>query len=233
MSEVRILAIETASAACSAALLIGERVEQRYELAPRRHMALILPFVDALLAEAGLPAAALDAVAFGRGPGSFTGLRIAAGVAQGIAFGADLPVVPVSTLAALAQGTVREQGARAVLAALDARMSEVYWGAFVSTAQARVQLLGAESVCAPDAVPAPEGGHDWSAAGEGWGSYREALEARLGVTPRRCHPQQMPQAHDVAVLAAAELAAGRALPPEQATPVYLRDRVADKPRPKA
>ena len=227
-----ILAIETATEACSAALLIDGDVIQRYQLAPRQHVTLIMPFIDELMAEAGVTVKQLDAVAFGRGPGSFTGLRIAAGITQGIAFGANLPVIPVSTLAALAQGAARQEGASSVLAALDARMQEVYWGTFCADDNGLMQLTGKEVVCAPNAVVRPEGS-DWQAAGDGWSSYGEALSERLGFQPAQCFESLRPQAADVARLAAALFAAGETLAPEQAAPVYLRDQVANKPKPKA
>ncbi len=229
MSELRILAIETATEACSAALYIDGDVIQRYQLAPRQHVGLILPFVDELFSEAGITVNQLDAVAFGRGPGSFTGLRIAAGITQGIAFGADLPVIPVSTLAALAQGATRQAGATRVLAALDARMQEVYWGAFCRDDSGLMSLVGDEAVCAPGSVARPEGS-DWQAAGDGWSSYREALIGRLGFEPADCLDSIKPQATDVAELGAAMFAAGEVVSPEQAAPIYLRDQVAAKPK---
>lgn len=226
-----ILAIETATEACSAALLVNGGVIQRYQLAPRQHVALIMPFIDELMAEAGVTVNQLDAVAFGRGPGSFTGLRIAAGITQGIAFGADLPVIPVSTLAALAQGAARQEGASLVLAALDARMQEVYWGAFRADDAGLMQLTGEEVVCAPKSVIHP-GGTDWQAAGDGWSSYGEALNERLGFQPTKCFESLRPQAADVALLAEALLTAGETVAPERAAPVYLRDQVANKPKPR-
>lgn len=225
----RILAIETATAACSAALCVDGEVYERYALAPRQHATLILPMVESLLVEAGLTVAQLDAVAFGRGPGSFTGVRIAASIMQGIAFAADRPVVPVSTLAALAQGALRETGGRAVLAALDARKDEVYWGAYTATADAGVRLQGEEVVRSPDRVAAPVDG-DWIAAGSGWAAYGARLMPRLGERVVRVLPDLEPHAGDVVRLALADFALGRTVSPEQAVPVYLRNDVADVKR---
>lgn len=231
MSGLRILALETATDACSAAISIGGEVRERFEVAPRRHVALLLPFVDSLLADAGLTVGELDAVAFGCGPGSFTGLRIAAGMAQGIAFGAGLPVVPVSTLAAVAQCCVRERGAAAVLVALDARMQEVYFGAFRCAEDGLVAAAGAEVVCAPDAVPVPPAA-DWYAAGDGWSAHAEQLRTRLSFKLSGRMDTARPHAADIARLAAMLFARGGILPPEQAVPVYLRNHVADKPGPR-
>jgi tRNA threonylcarbamoyladenosine biosynthesis protein TsaB len=228
MSAVCILALETATDACSAALSIDGEIRERFEIAPRRHVALVLPFVESLLADAGLGVARLDAVAFGRGPGSFTGLRIAASMAQGIAFGADIPVVPVSTLAAVAQCCVRECNAGAVLAALDARMQEVYFGAFRVAHNGLVVAAGVESVCAPDSVAVPAGA-DWYGAGDGWSSYADLLQARLSGATVGTMAGARPHAADVAALAIPLLQAGGGLPAEQAAPVYLRNKVADKP----
>ena len=227
----RILAIEAATEACSAALLVDDTIVERFEVAPRQHVALMLPFVESLLADAGISLNQLDAIAFGRGPGSFTGVRIAAGMTQGIAFGADLPVIPISTLAALAQGAVREHGVTAVLAALDARMQEVYWGAFMCDAKGLVEGVGKECVCAPERVecPQPDG---WSGAGSGWETYAEVLALRCSVPADAVYAKQQPHAADVARLAAREFAQGKVLAPEQAIPVYLRDNVAAKPKPK-
>ena len=127
---MKLLAIDTSEDACSAALCVGDEILERFEIAPRRHTELILPMMDGLLAEAGLSLRGLDALAFARGPGSFTGIRIATSIVQGAALGAGLAVVPVSSLQALAQGARRLHGAGQVLSALDARMREVYWGAY-------------------------------------------------------------------------------------------------------
>lgn len=224
---MRLLAIETATEACSAALWLDGEVRERYEIAPRRHAELILPMVESLLGEAGLGLAQLDGIAFGRGPGAFTGVRIGVGVVQGLAFGADLPVVPVSTLAALAQGCLREHGCNQVLAAIDARMNEVYWGEFRAEA-GRVRPVNAESVTPPERLLPPKG-TGWFGCGSGWATYGEALEAQMGAALDAVDPAALPHAGDVAVLAAADFAAGLAQPAEQALPVYLRDDVVKKP----
>ncbi len=143
---MKLLAIETATDTCSAALWIDGELCERFEVAPQRQSELILPMMDALLAEAGLRPAQLDALAFGRGPGSFTGVRIATGVAQGVAFAAGLPVVGVSTLAALAQGHLGATGCRRVLAAYDARMGEVYWAACEADGEGVMRVSGEELV---------------------------------------------------------------------------------------
>jgi tRNA threonylcarbamoyladenosine biosynthesis protein TsaB len=224
MTGLRILAIETATAVCSAALYIDGEINERHVLAPREHALLILPMIDALLAEAGVSVGALDAIAYGRGPGSFTGVRIAASVVQGIAFAADLPVVAVSTLATLAQGAMRETAEHRVMAALDARMAEVYWGLYAREPDGLPRLQGEECVCAPWAVAVPEGGV-WIAAGSGWASYREALLERTGQRVNRLLPDLEPSAGDLVRLAAQGYRQGEILRPEEAVPVYLRDTV--------
>lgn len=220
---MRLIAIETASENCSAALFVDGSILSRCENAPRGHAQLILPMMEELLAEAGLSLSSLDALAFGRGPGSFTGVRIAAGVAQGAALAADLPVVPVSTLAALAQHAVDRTGRAQILAALDARMGEVYCAAF-SAVDGLVVTVGDERVCAPESVPALEGGN-WVGAGSGFSAYGDALTACLGGTLGEVHPGLLPEAAQVARLAARDFAAGLTVAPEDAQPVYLRDRV--------
>jgi tRNA threonylcarbamoyladenosine biosynthesis protein TsaB len=221
---VSLLAIDTTEDACSAALLTGDAVEERFEIAPRRHSELILPMMDGLLADAGLRLSDLDALAFGRGPGAFTGLRIAAAVAQGAALGSELPVLPVSSLQALAQGARRVHGADRVLTALDARMGEVYWGAFAADADGIMRAVLDESVCPPDLVAVPEPGA-WHAAGSGWGAYPEVLAARCGM-PVASDGAALVHAQDVAILAARLFREGAAVPAERALPVYLRNQVA-------
>lgn len=225
---MKLLAIETASEACSAALLIDGAVIERYRVQPRGHSELILPMMNELLAEAEVTLSSLDAMAFGRGPGSFTGVRIATAVVQGAAFAADLPVVPVSTLAALAQRCFREQGKRRLLPAFDARMKEVYWGAYEIADIGIVQQVVADEVSLPEAVTLPEGG-DWHAVGSGWKSYGEQLGSLLGDSLASVDPDLLCSAHDVAILGAAGFAAGQAVSAEQALPIYLRDKVAAKP----
>ncbi len=226
---MNILAIETSTEACSAALASHCDVLERFQLAPREHSALILPMIDELLAEAQLTLSRIDAVAFGRGPGSFTGLRIAAAVAQGIAFAADLPAVPVSTLAALACGLdTSEHGNRRVLTALDARMGEVYWATYLVAPGHQVVLRGEEILCPPQQVPLPVGGR-WHGLGPGWKAHGEALRQRLGARVESWDGQRLPRAREVALLGREGLRRGAAVPAEQALPVYLRDSVIQAP----
>lgn len=224
MSSI-LLAIETSTPACSAALSVDGEVIERYALAPRQHATLMLPMIESLLLEAGLTVRQLDAIAFGRGPGSFTGVRIAASMVQGIAFAADLPVVPVSTLAALALGGMRESGLPRMMAAMDARKSEIYWGCYTQTDGDVIALQGSECVCSPDAVPEP-GQQDWVGVGSGWSAYGEPLMQRLGERVVRLLPDLEPRAADVARLGVHEFHQGVRLSADEAVPVYLRNNVA-------
>jgi tRNA threonylcarbamoyladenosine biosynthesis protein TsaB len=221
---MKLLAIDSSGDACSAALLLDGRIEQVLETAPRRHGELILGMMQQLLDVGGIGLAELDAIAFGRGPGSFTGVRIAVAVAQGAAFGAGLPLVPVSTLAAIAQGQFRRGGQRRLLVALDARMGEVYWGCFEIDRQGLALSCCNERVCSPADVEAPAGG-GWIGVGPGWAAHGDSLFARTGVAADVRAGDAICEARDLAVLGAAELEAGRKVPPELAAPVYLRDRV--------
>ena len=225
---MKILAIDTATEACSAALYADGEINQFYRVAPREHSHIILPMIEQLLAEAEISLAQLDALAFGRGPGSFMGVRIAAGVTQGIAFARGLPVVPVSTLAAIAQTAHAETGTEHVLAAIDARMNEVYWGAYVLSDDGCVHLQGSESVIAPERASIPAE-HEWTGAGTGWSAYGEILNA--AIAPAGLAGQLndcLPTAASIARLAAADFQAGRHVDASQAVPVYLRDNVAKK-----
>lgn len=220
----RILAIEAATESCSVALLDGTETVFRSRIAPREHAALLLPMVEEVLQEADRLLGDLDALAFGRGPGSFTGIRIATGVVQGLAYGAGLPVLPVSTLAALAQGAWRESAAECVAAAIDARMAEVYWGVY-RVENGVMCLQGREGVYAPEQVPCPAG--KCLGYGSGWASYGEVLAQRCGVTDHL--GERYPQAVDLLPLALAAWQAGGAVRAAEAQPVYLRDKVAEKP----
>ena len=221
---MKLLAIDTSTEACSASLLIGDEILERYRFAPREHTQLILPMVDELLSEAGLKVGNLDGLAFGRGPGAFTGLRIAASVIQGIAFAADLPVAPISSLAALAQGAAREAGVSRVLAAIDARIQEVYWGAYKLDSEGFMQINGDEAICSPEQVPLPVG-KDWHGVGTGWEAYLPQLRQRLTGSLSAWDGKRYPHARDVALLGAAAHVRGETVNAELALPVYLRNQV--------
>jgi tRNA threonylcarbamoyladenosine biosynthesis protein TsaB len=226
---MKILAIDTATEACSAALAIDGTVFERYEVLGRGHAERILPMVQEVLAEGGVALAALDAIAFGRGPGGFTGLRIAAGVTQGLAYGASLPVVPVSDLAALAARAARLRGVRHVLACLDARMAQVYWAAFDCTDPAAPLPLTPERVSDPGDVrkgDCPLFGALFG-AGHGFSAY-PALHTLLGDRLSGFDADLLPHAREIALIGAREAAAGRTVAPEEAQPVYLRDEVAHR-----
>ena len=193
-----ILALETATEACSAALNIDGEIRERFEIAPRGHSMLILPMLESLLTEADISLHQVDALAFGRGPGAFTGVRIGVGVAQGVAFGADLPVLPISTLATLAQATDAVQ----VLAAIDARMDEVYWGSYRRDKSGLMYLQGEECVAAPDATPTVSG-EGWLGAGSGWNMYGDSLGARHAGQVAKVAVGALPRAAAVSRLAVA------------------------------
>ncbi len=217
-----LLALDTATEACSVALLHHERTLSHYEVIPRLHAQRLLPMIKDLLDQAGVRPGELDAIAFGRGPGAFTGVRIAIGVVQGLAFALDRPVLPVSNLAVLAQRALREQGAQQVAAAIDARMDEVYWGCYRAE-QGEMRLVGAEAVLPPEQAGLPRGATgDWFGAGTGWGAYAE----RIGVPVVAQDGAMLPHAEDLLALAQFAWARGEALAADQAQPVYLRDRVA-------
>ncbi|MFQ2340989.1 tRNA (adenosine(37)-N6)-threonylcarbamoyltransferase complex dimerization subunit type 1 TsaB [Aeromonas dhakensis] len=230
MNELKILAVDTATEACSAALLVGEKVFSRWEEAPRDHTRKILPMVQAVLDEAGVTLEELDAIAFGRGPGSFTGVRIGIGVAQGLALGAGVPLIGISTLAAMAQGAHRLDGAERVLTAIDARMDEVYFGQY-ELIDGRIQLVGEEMVSGPAALVASRGTlpGSFTRVGTGFETYGETLAALADELV--ASQVRFPAAEDMLPLARSAWLAGEAVAVEQATPVYLRDKVTWKKLP--
>lgn len=223
---MKLLAVETSTEACSAALFIDGKVNERFELAPKEHTKLILPMIDSLMAEAGLRPQQLDALAFSRGPGSFTGVRIATGVIQGIALGADLPVVPVSTLAAIAQDFFDNNEDKVVFVAMDARMGEIFWGVYRRDALSYAELIGDEAVTPADSVEFPD--LTGVGIGSGWGVYPQELMIRLAERVSRYKADMLPRAGAIARLGARGFEQGLAVAVEQAMPVYLRDKVAKK-----
>lgn len=218
---MKLLAFETSTEACSVALYVDGEIIDRHELAPRRHAELALPWAEALLAEAGIGKRQLDAIALGRGPGAFTGVRLAIAVAQGIAMALDKPVVPISTLQALAMQTEGER----ILAAIDARMGEVYAGAFART-DAGLTLLDDETVVAPNLYALPDASADWHGVGTGFAAAEGILPQRLRSQLLTVHADALPRAADIARLAVAAFGRGEAIAPEQVQPAYLRNNVA-------
>jgi tRNA threonylcarbamoyladenosine biosynthesis protein TsaB len=224
---MKILAIDTATEACSASLCIGDQQLDRYVELARGHAEQILPLVRELLAEGGITLSSLDAIAFGRGPGGFTGVRLAASVAQGLAFGAGVGVVPVSDLAAVAERAWLEAcDIERVLVVNDARMREVYWCAFrreVVPIPLGPERVGGEATVEMSAVAA-----DWAVAGRGLLAW-PALAQRSQAVGAVVLPNLLPRASEILALARHEVAAGRILEPAAALPVYVRDNVAEVP----
>ena len=255
---MKLLAFETATEACSVALYLDGEIIERYEIAPRLHAEFALPWAEALLADAGITRSQLDAIAISRGPGAFTGVRLAIAIAQGIALALDKPVVAVSTLQVIAAFTpplanvpqgdflrgagggwvgvgsasssLRQADATAganqrILAAIDARMGEVYVGAFERRGDELI-AISTEIVCAPQAVTLPDNEGGWHGAGTGFSAVEGALAAHLGTQLASIDASALPHAADVARLAVAAYARGEALAPERIEPAYLRNNVA-------
>ena len=256
---MKLLAFETATEACSVALYLDGEVRERFEVAPRRHAELALPWADALLTEAGIARSQLDAIAVGRGPGAFTGVRLAIALAQGIAVALDVPVVPESTLRTLAAralllpplrqqgrvgeglsdrgGTIRNpaqpppnlplpsHGEGRILAAIDARMGEIYAAAFRGDGE-DIVATSEETVIAPADYALPEQGNDWVGVGSGFAAESGALQARLGPSFIHIDAAALPHAADLARLAVRACERGEAVAAELVEPAYLRNNVA-------
>lgn len=228
---MRILAIDTATEACSVALQDNDSIHAHFELCQREHTQRILPLVQALLNQNARSLSQIDALAFGRGPGSFTGVRIGIGIAQGLALGAKLPMIGVSTLVTLAQGAYRKTGATRVLVAIDARMGEVYWAEYQRDEQGVWRGEESEAVLKPQAVNARlmALSGEWATAGTGWQAWPEMAQGSSitlvdgGIT--------LPAAEDMLPLALRAFEQQETVPVEQAEPVYLRNEVAWKKLP--
>jgi len=241
---MKILALDTSSNACSVALLAGNAHDfsciERFEIAPRQHTQLILPMIDSVLQEADYDIKDIDVLAFGHGPGAFTGVRVATGVVQAISYGADLPVASISSLAALAQGYSKTSQANKVLVASDARMDEVYFaayemqpkGASFGAQQGFMTLTGKECVIKPQQLYShlAELGLDksWQLTGNGWSVYQEQLQSVSEQCTPLLYSEPYPEAKYIAFLAFKEIADNSLLNAEQISPVYLRNNVAKK-----
>lgn len=199
---MKLLAVDTSTDACSAALVLDNTFLERFEIASRTHTQLLLPMIDSLLKEAGIALSELDAFSFGCGPGSFTGLRIATAIIQGLSFGTGKPVIPISTLRALAQGAYRETQNKQVMAWLDARLQQIYWGLYRVDEQGIMQSATIEHVQDPLTIVLPEG--DWHK-----------------ITG-------FPKARDIALIAVTEYKLGHMVSAEAAQPVYIRDDIVRK-----
>ncbi|HHU0689301.1 tRNA (adenosine(37)-N6)-threonylcarbamoyltransferase complex dimerization subunit type 1 TsaB [Citrobacter sp. Marseille-Q3906] len=228
---MRILAIDTATEACSVALWNDGNIKAHFELCPREHTQRILPMVQDILADDGTTLTEIDALAFGRGPGSFTGVRIGIGIAQGLALGAELPMIGVSTLATMAQGAWRKTGAMRVLAAIDARMGEVYWAEYQRDEDGVWHGEETEAVLTPEQVHERllQLSGDWATVGTGWSAWPElGKDSGLMLIDGGV---LLPAAEDMLPVATQMLAAGKTVAVEHAEPVYLRNTVAWKKLP--
>ena len=218
----RLLALETSTEYCSVALWQDGNITSRCELAGQRHSEILLAMVDAVLREASVKLAELDGIAYGSGPGSFTGVRIACGVTQGLALGANLPVLDICTLQALAYASGHDK----VIAALDARMGEIYHAAYQKSGDDWITVCG-PNLCLPQQAPTVKGG-EWFGAGSGFSAHSAALHQRYGAQLHGMDAQAIPSAQAIVCLAVPQFAAGRGVDPAQAMPLYLRDKVALK-----
>ena len=220
---MRILALDTSTEICAVALGGSAGFEERAVSAGQRHSELLLPMIRSLLADAGMSLQELDGIAFGAGPGSFTGLRIACGIAQGLALGTGLPLVGVSTLAAMAEVARQRDGRGRVVAALDARMHEVYIAAYEHDG-ARWHERVAPAVVKPEAAPLPPAA-GWLGVGGAFAAY-PALRLRLAAALADCDAGVTPTASAIGALALPRFAAGESVPARDAAPLYVRHRVA-------
>lgn len=225
---MKLLAIETATESCSTALLVDDEVIALSEVAPRRHNEIILPMCEQILAQGQISLSQLDAIAFGRGPGAFTGVRLAASVTQGIALGQDLPVVPVSSLASLAQAAAEVDQVTQVLSCIDARMHEIYYGLYSLNDHKVMELVGDEKVSPANKITIKIN-NDCYGVGSGWNAYAEELHEALGEKIK-FNQEMFPQAEYVAKLGKIYFQQGNYVSAVEALPVYLRDNVADKPK---
>lgn len=221
---VKILALETSTEFCSAALDLEGQSFHKEELAERRHSEILLPMIDALLSETGLNLQQIDAIGFGAGPGSFTGVRIACGVAQGLAYASELPILAINTLEAVAQ----QLGKSNIIVALDARMNEIYHAAYSKYANHEWKIISEPTLCSPTHAPLLEG-NDWIGCGSGFDLYTQQLSEHYQEQLHAIHTGIHPRAKEIAQLAALKFASSPSVTdPINAAPIYLRNKVALK-----
>lgn len=218
---MKLLAFDTASSACALALINEANITCVDRVEPMQQSKLILPLLQEILKSANLSLSDLDTVAFGCGPGSFTGMRIAASVVQGLSLAVKLPIIKISTLAAMAQAAFLERQWQKVIVIVDARMGQVYWGAYALNAAGIMELVGEECVCTPDQVVAPSG-TNWLGVGDGWDVYKDVLAKQLNFYPAAIQGDQMPTGMALAVLAKAKFIADEFITIDEALPAYLR-----------
>jgi tRNA threonylcarbamoyladenosine biosynthesis protein TsaB len=223
---MNLLAVETATEACSAALMINGRMTEQFSLTANGHSKLILPMIESLLLEVNLKPVDLHGLAFGCGPGSFTGVRIATGIVQGIGFALDLPVMPVSNLATVAQDFFDHNDENIAFVAMDARMGEIYWAVYQRNALGYAELAGKEAVIPASEIEFPD--VTGVGIGSGWKIYSQELLTRLSHRVTRYEVENLPRARAVAKLGAQGFKQGLAVAAEHAMPIYLRDKVAKK-----
>lgn len=221
---MKILALDTSTSFCSVALMVDDAITHLSQHAPRKHAQLVLPMIDQILSTACLSLSNLDTFAFGAGPGSFTGVRIATGVIQGLAYATDLPVIPISTLAALAQNAYRTHHAKHILPSLDARMNQVYWSIYQIDEQGIAQPIVPDCVIDPKQVPIPQS-NDWLGVGSGWEQYNKILRNLLKDHLQDVQPKLFPDAQDIAYIAKFKFQKGEYVSAEKALPIYLREKV--------
>lgn len=219
---MKLLSIETATEACSAALLNDGEIIERFQIAPRQHNELILPMCEQVLAEAGVSVNQIDVLAFGCGPGAFTGLRIAASVTQAIALAHDLPVACISTLANLAHQVNAQAGDR-VMSAIDARMEEIYWAIYEMNSNSEMELLGEEKVQAPQDLEVLS--NIKFGCGTGWQTYRNELSTKFMLEDNVINGEALPRASITAKLGYRSYQAGDVVDAINALPIYLRNQV--------
>ncbi len=224
---MKILALDTSSTACSVALYVNGTITSLHRVAPMQQTNLLLPMIEEILAGARVTLAELDAIAYGTGPGSFTGMRIASSTTQGLAFAANLPVIPVSSLAAIAQAAQMSDGAlnQAYLVAVDARMGQIYWGYYTTDNTGHVTLAGEETVCFPaDATLAEPKAPNYAGVGDGWQPYGEILCQALGFKPNTINPAQLPTAEAILKLSLNYFKQNKQISATEALPSYLIKR---------
>lgn len=223
---MRLLAIDTSTEACSVALLINDKIHSQFQIVPQQHNEIILPMINQMLTKTRISLAEINAFAFGAGPGSFTGLRIAASIVQGLAYGNNKPVIPISTLAALAQGAYRLFNIPLLLPALDAKMHQIYFGIYqVNDTQKIVEPLQPDQAIAPEQMTfqilKEETSKAWVGIGSGWESYSQLLTQLSGAKSNNIQVGLYPDAQDIIPLAKDKLEKGETVKASEALPFYL------------